>query len=487
VDGPAAISAAAMLATWITRAVGVFNLAVFVLVSFVVLAISVPLQLAALPWDPLRRVSGTLTRWIWGVGHIAVQPFWRLTVTGRERLGGAACIYVANHQSMLDIPLLMHLGEIRVVARPGVFRLPGIGAMARLTKHVEIDATSTESVTEALATCKALLAAGVSIAMFPEGTRGDGGELGKEGDALATFQRGAFQLAVETGARVVPVAISGTARALPKGTVMPRDPLVRMHLAVLPPLQTTDLGSPPEARRKLARAARDGIVATLNGPRPWEIAARVGARYPGGFRAGWARGKTSFDPIYWMLHERLPATGRLWDVGAGEGLLGWYLREAGHDLDYTAWDVDADRLAVGRATFVGHEARLRAGVGDARTLLPDGVDHVVIIDVLHYLGAEEQAGVLSRLIAGLAPGGTLWVRDPEVKGARGAWTVGSERAMVATGRHRGEGVHPMGGAWLRAQLERSLEGVTVVEGSPGTPFHNVLVGGRKPASAERSG
>ncbi|MFZ5482196.1 MAG: 1-acyl-sn-glycerol-3-phosphate acyltransferase [Myxococcota bacterium] len=437
------------------RLIGLVNLFVFGCFTLITLLLAVPLQLLALPFDPDRHVAANLARAVWGIGLIRGQPFWRLTITGVERLGRGPWILVANHQSMLDIPLLMNLPvPIRVVARPGVFRMPVFGQMARFGRHVRIDPDRAE---EGLAACRAWLGKGVTVAMFPEGSRGDG-------EALQPFNRGAFELAIRAGADVVPVAISGTADALPKGSPFARVPIARFHLQVLEPLR-----SEGQTRRRLAAEAFRRIDEATRGPRPWEVSAKAAAMYAGRARRGWAKGKSSIDPVFWALWERLPRSGVLVDVGAGEGLLGAYLRAAGSEVDYRGYDVDVARAAASPVP-VAH--------GDVRTVDLPRADAVTCVDVLHYLGDVD--AIVGRLCDALAPGGVLFVRDPEAgRGFASAWTAGAEKALVAAGRHAGEGVQVHGGAVLARAMASRLVDVRVEDCSR-WPFANVLVSGRKP-------
>ena len=102
------------------RLIGAINLFVFGLWTLFTVVAVVPLQLLVLPWDPHRRMSARVGRLFWGVGMIGAQPFWRRRITGLDRLEGRGpFIIVANHQSMLDIPLLLSLPiPIKVAARP---------------------------------------------------------------------------------------------------------------------------------------------------------------------------------------------------------------------------------------------------------------------------------------------------------------------------------------------------------------------------------
>ncbi len=462
-----------VLAFVLLRLVGLWNVWWFGFFTAFLLVAAAVAQGLALPFDSERRVSASLTRWIWGRVMIGSHwPFWRVTTTGLERLGKGPWILAANHQSMLDIPLVTRLPvPVRILARPGVFRMPVFGTMARFGRHINLDGSSREALERALQQARAASKEGASMLVFPEGTRGDGG-------ALLPFNRGAFELAIQAGADVLPIAISGTNAALPKGNLFAREAFCRFHLQILAPVRIEGL-----SRRRVSALVRERIEAALQGPRPWEVCARVKERYAplGRQRAGWAWGKTTFDPVFWALHERIPTTGRWLDVGCGEGLLAAYLSAAGHTLVACGLDPDSDR--VGQAT-----ALLGPGfsVGDARTAnLGEGWDVITCIDVLHYLEPEEQKAVLARFVDALLPGGLLILRDPDAaRGLAGALTVRAEQALVAGGRHVGEGVRAQGARGLSAAVAEGLVDVRVEDCSAGTPFANVLISGRKPGAAD---
>ncbi len=423
-------------------------------------------QILVMPFDPFRKVAAGISRVTWGTCLFRGQPFWRLTITGLERVGRGPWVIVANHQSMLDIPLLMQLSvPVRIVARPGVRRMPVFGQMATVGGHVILDPDRVE---EGIAHCKALLAEGVSIVLFPEGQRSDDRQ-------LQPFSRGAFELALQTKVPILPVAITDTAAALPKGRPYGFDPISRIHLQVLEPV-VLDAG-----RRALAVRVRDRIAEALAGAHPYTLAQTTMQRYrqQGRFRAGFAYGKVMFDPVFWMLRERLPRSGSLLDLGCGEGLLGAYLAAGGSRVSYRGVDIDSDRVS----------AATRAGLAcDAGSILEvdfGDQDAVTCIDVLHYFSPEVQDALIARMCAALRPGGVLFIRDPERgRGLSSWWTALSERIFVAMGRHVGAGVRVRGGKALAAELRRQLNDVRIEDGSFGTPFANVLVSGRKPRGEE---
>ena len=452
--------------------IGFLNLFLFGLSTLFTFLVVGPAQLLALPWDPDRRVAAALGRLTWGLGLFAIEPFWRVTITGKERLQGGPWILVANHQSMLDIPFLLHLPvPLRLVGRPGVRRMPVFGQMLRFGRHVVL---GEEDTVEGLARCQDLLAKGITIAIFPEGTRGDGKD-------LLPFSRGAFELALRTNRPLLPVVIRGTADALPKGSPFCKEKLNYFHMAVLDPVPVPGQAT-PAARRRLATEVRQAIEVAYRRPRPHLLIHSVFERYrsSGRMAAGFAKGKLSWDPVFWALLERLPEEGALLDVGCGEGLLGLYLRLGGKKLKILGVDHDEGRIARARRAADGL-ADLDFQVADARSV-EGSFDVITVIDVLHYLPTEAQAALLVRLVALLRPGGRMYLRDPEPgRGLAGWWTRTSERLFVAMGRHKGEGVTVQGSVATMEQLGRlGLEQLRA-EDCSGGGFANMLVSGQKSA------
>ena len=180
-------------------------------IALILLALPVQalLLLATAPFDRNRAVAGRFLRLV-GVAISKTFPPWRLGVEGRWPEGGPFVV-VANHQSMLDILLLSRLPrEMKWVAKEELFRIPWVGIMLRMSGDIAIRRGDAESGGEALSRAKDYLARGMSVMIFPEGTRSRTG-------ALLPFKSGAFRLALDAGVPVLPVAVHGTARGMPKG------------------------------------------------------------------------------------------------------------------------------------------------------------------------------------------------------------------------------------------------------------------------------
>ena len=118
------------------------------------------------------------------------------------------CIYISNHVSLLDPPLIYSLipGTIRFISKQSLFDIPLFG---QALKQAEMISIEKKDFFEHL---KKLMKNGVSLWMFPEGQRSKDG-------TLLNFKAGAFSLAREIGAKIIPTAIIGTHQLLAPKTL----------------------------------------------------------------------------------------------------------------------------------------------------------------------------------------------------------------------------------------------------------------------------
>ena len=131
-------------------------------------------------------------------------------------------LLVSNHVSVLDPPLIGGAAPrpLSFMAKEELFRIPLFGRLIRAlnARPVRRDGSDMRALKAALA----LLAEGRAILVFPEGTRGE------EGGPLREGKPGVGMLAVLSGAPVVPVFVSGSGAALPRGRALPRPAKVRV-------------------------------------------------------------------------------------------------------------------------------------------------------------------------------------------------------------------------------------------------------------------
>jgi 1-acyl-sn-glycerol-3-phosphate acyltransferase len=154
---------------------------------------------------------------VWGRSILAMSGV-RVAVTGIGRITpGKPYIFMANHQSNLDIPVLLgHLPvQFRWLAKAELFRIPVFGQAMRGAGYISINRSDRKAALESLQLASEKVRGGLSILIFPEGTRSLNG-------SLKPFKKGGFVMAIGTGVPIVPVAVRGTYDIMPKGSVLIR-------------------------------------------------------------------------------------------------------------------------------------------------------------------------------------------------------------------------------------------------------------------------
>lgn len=162
------------------------------------------LILFARPFDARGRIGFRYAR-LWGWMLARLNPWWRVKVEGRElRQKGTGYVIVATHQNTLDIPLLYVLSgtPFRWVAKHEITRWPIVGWVLWLQRGIFVKRGDPQSAKRMMEKGLEQLERGVSVAMFPEGTRSKTGRVER-------FMPGAFLLASKASAPLLPVVIAG--------------------------------------------------------------------------------------------------------------------------------------------------------------------------------------------------------------------------------------------------------------------------------------
>lgn len=229
-------------------------LAAFVLfATWVVLGI--PAALLGIPWTILTGDIARMYGWAMAIVRIGlrlsgirVKAEWRVPLDP-----GQHYIFLSNHVSNLDPPVLFPLLPGRAVAflKRSLMKIPILGYGMRLAGFIPVDRDGrVESAAESVQMAARVLASGVHVVSFVEGTRSPTGR-------LQPFKKGPFFLAMDTGAAVVPVSLCGTESMMRKGSlkVFPGTAHVMFHA----PLHPRDY----ETREGLMAAVREAIASGL--------------------------------------------------------------------------------------------------------------------------------------------------------------------------------------------------------------------------------
>jgi 1-acyl-sn-glycerol-3-phosphate acyltransferase len=204
----------------------------------------------------LFQSSGRFAHWCartWS-RLILVTTGVHVEVSGLDRLErDRAYVFVSNHQSIYDIPIIFWSlpYQIRIIAKESLGRFPFLGWHLRRTGHMLVDRHRPNRAA-IFGRASALMKEGLSLIVFPEGTRSRDGR-------VAPFKGGSFYLALEAGLPVVPISVVGSRHVMLKGRLATYPGHVK--LVVHEPIDTTGLaGGDPRAARAFASRVR-GVIA----------------------------------------------------------------------------------------------------------------------------------------------------------------------------------------------------------------------------------
>ncbi len=193
--------------------------------------------LLALPAGPLPPrgdwVFSMSKLWSWGL--LAASGV-RVRRSFRQRLAPeGGYIFLANHQSMFDIPLMIATVpvQLRFAAKRSLFRIPVFGWAIRAGGFIPVDRGDRQKARNALGAAQERLGRGTSVLLFPEGSRSLDG-------LIHPFQRGGLLLALKTGLPIVPVGIRGTLGRQRRGSFKIRGGGVEAHYGT--PIDPADYG-----------------------------------------------------------------------------------------------------------------------------------------------------------------------------------------------------------------------------------------------------
>ncbi len=202
------------------------------------------------------KIGYRVTQW-WMAFNLWVSRV-RVNVIGLENLDRSRqYVFMSNHRSAADIIALgiaLRDFQLRFVAKKELLKVPVFGWGLRALGNIIIDRSNKVQAMRSYAVAGQRIRRGISVMVFPEGTRG-------EGDDLLPFKKGGFVLAIETGTPIVPMLVVNTEAVLPKKSWKIESGEVEVRIAK--PIETA--GVPVKERNRILRTVREEMEALVSG------------------------------------------------------------------------------------------------------------------------------------------------------------------------------------------------------------------------------
>jgi 1-acyl-sn-glycerol-3-phosphate acyltransferase len=211
------------------------------LAAFFATLVFAPIGILAWPFRRDGAVGFAVAR-LWARAILSAAGV-RVTLDMAARPPDRPVVFVSNHVSALDIPILFLAlpRPFRIVYKSSLVYVPLLGLFLVAARHVAIDRSRAFRARRSLSAAARRIRNGVSVALFPEGTRSGG-------ESMGAFKRGSFKLAVEAEAPVVPVSLIGLRDVAGRGRITPGQVRVKIHDAL-------ETGEGPDAVEALAARA----------------------------------------------------------------------------------------------------------------------------------------------------------------------------------------------------------------------------------------
>ena len=323
-------------------------------------------------------------------------------------------ILVANHQSFIDILVLLSLApKIVMVTNHWVWNSPFFGAIIRYADFYYVG-DGYESYVERM---RKKVEDGYSIAIFPEGTRTYDGKMKR-------FHKGAFYLAEKLQLDIIPIVLYGNCKIIAKAQPFNIQKGI-LFIKILPRIVPNNIsfGTTYQERTKQISALMKKEHAciyeekdTTDNPVFYEALIQ-NYIYKGPVEEWYIRIKVKMEDNYRLFNRLIPMKGKITDIGCGFGPLCYMLSMLSEDREILGVDYDKDKIAVAQHGWLRND-RLQFVATDALDYAFPESDVFILNDMLHYMNYENQRKLLIKCVHHLSSKGMIIVRDGNTANAK---------------------------------------------------------------------
>jgi uncharacterized protein len=315
-------------------------------------------------------------------------------------------IIIANHQSHIDLPLMMMLSpKVIILTTNWVWNNPVYMLYIRYLNFYPV----THGFEPLIDKLKKKAEEGYSILVFPEGTRSPDRKIHR-------FHKGAFLLAEKLNLDIIPVIIHGAGDCMNKGENHLKKGSITIKICPRFRAEDMSIGNDYHQRKKtLLRFCREEyrkMKTELETPDYFRKKLVRNYIYKGPVLEWYTKIKLSLEDNYNYINNIVPRKAEIVDIGCGYGAISYMLSFTSEERNLLGIDYDSDKIELAN-NCISRNERISFVAADAVTYNYPRADVFLLSDVLHYMPAESQEKLLASCSAQLNPGGIIIIRDAD--------------------------------------------------------------------------
>ncbi|QEC69760.1 methyltransferase domain-containing protein [Panacibacter ginsenosidivorans] len=344
-----------------------------------------------------------LSKYTWSLVYIMSNLTKRIVNPHEENFKTPAVI-ICNHQSFLDILVTTMLyPKLILLTNQWVWKSPVFGWVIRMADYYPV----ADGIENSIELLEDRVKNGYSIVIFPEGTRTVDG-------AMKRFHKGAFYLAEKLNLDILPVIIHGTGYTMTKHDFLLKDGTITLTIEERIKPGATKFGDDYTTKAKtISKNFKQRFAEISNNiqqPAYYKEQLKYNYLYKGPVLEWYMRIKTKLEKYYQPIHNLIPGSGKMLDIGCGYGFMSYMLHFAAPQRIITGIDYDDEKITLANHCFSKDE-NINFLHADATNFETGDYDVIIMADMLHYLESAQQKELIEKCIRHLNPGGTILIRD----------------------------------------------------------------------------
>jgi 1-acyl-sn-glycerol-3-phosphate acyltransferase len=313
-------------------------------------------------------------------------------------------VLISNHVSHIDAPLIFSLTpKLILLTKSWVYKFPLYHLICKLGDFF----TVAEGIDVLIPKIRKRYENGYHISLFPEGSR-------SENDDIKRFRKGAFHIADELNADILPVHIHGSGRYLRKNSFwgQSNDITITIGKRIPPgsPLRTGSINIQAKVIGQAYTKQHSELKKSIETPYYFRRQLLENYVYKGSVLYYYMLVKIHLEKYYKTFDDLIPNEASIVDIGCGYGFMSYMLLFRSDQRNILGIDYDEQKIATANQCLAKND-RIQFVCGDIQELEIQPADVYILADILHYLPKENQLPILDRLLARLHVNGMIILRD----------------------------------------------------------------------------